>query len=68
VHTTPEDAVIAAQELNCKVVIPWGYGNASWKMGDKTSHSALFRLLHMKEQLKTDIPWYVLNEGDSVSF
>lgn len=68
VHTTPEDAVIAAQELKCKVVIPWGYGNASWRMGDKTSHSALFRLLHMKAQLKTEIPWYVLNEGDSVSF
>ena len=68
VHTTPEDAIIAAQELNCKVVIPWGYGNASWRMGDKTSHSALFRLLHMKEQLNTDVPWYVLNEGESVKF
>ena len=68
VHTTPEDAITAAEDLQCGVVIPWGYGNSSWRMGDKTSHSALFRLLHMKDKLNTPIPWYVLNEGDSVSF
>ncbi len=43
VHTTPEDALTAAEELNCKVMIPWGYGNGSWQMGDHSSHSALLR-------------------------
>lgn len=67
VHTTPEDAITASRELGCKVVIPWGFGNASWRMGDKTSHSALFRLLHMKQQLNTSIPWIILNEGEQAS-
>lgn len=68
VHTTPEDAIVAAQDLGCKVVVPWGYGNASWRMGDKTSHSALFRLLKMKRQLSPSMPWVILNEGEQISF
>ena len=66
VHTTPEDAIVAAEDLNCRIAIPWGYGNASWRMGDKTSHSALFRFLHMKNELKSSIPWYIMNEGETV--
>lgn len=66
VHTTPEDALIAAADLNCKVMIPWGYGNSSWQMGDKTSHSALFRLMHMYKKMSSNIPLHVLNEGESV--
>ncbi|WP_374211877.1 MBL fold metallo-hydrolase [Alteromonas gilva] len=68
VHTTPEDALTAATELRCKVMVPWGYGNYSWQMGDKTSHSALFRLLTMKERLASDTPLYILNEGEQVKF
>lgn len=67
VHTTPEDALTAAQQLNCKVMIPWGYGNSSWKMGDHSSHSALLRLLHMYDEMKSQIPLYILNEGQSVA-
>ena len=67
VHTTPEDALTAAQELNCKVMIPWGYGNSSWKMGDHSSHSALLRLLHMHKKMDSKIPLYILNEGQSVA-
>ena len=67
VHTTPEDALVAAKELKCKVMIPWGYGNASWKMGDKTSHSALFRLLNMRQQMEQTPPLYILNEGERVA-
>ena len=66
VHTTPEDALTAAQELNCKVMIPWGYGNSSWKMGDRTSHSALLRLLHMHKTMKSSVPLYILNEGGTI--
>ena len=66
VHTTPEDALVAAQDLNCKVMIPWGYGNASWQMGDISSHSPLLRLLHMQQQLDSQVPLLILNEGDSV--
>jgi len=68
VHTTPEDAIVAAEDLGCKAVVPWGYGNATWMMGDKSSHSALFRLLHMKAQLNPSMPWLIMNEGDSMSF
>ena len=68
VHTTPEDALVAAQELNCKVMIPWGYGNNSWKMGDHSSHSALLRLLKMHKEMNSKIPLYILNEGEEVSF
>ncbi len=67
VHTTPEDALVAAAELGCKVMIPWGYGNASWQMGDISSHSPLLRLLHMQQQLDSQVPLLVLNEGDSIS-
>ena len=67
VHTTPEDALNASQDLNCKVMIPWGYGNSSWKMGDHTSHSALLRLLHMADEMNTQTPLYILNEGESIS-
>jgi L-ascorbate metabolism protein UlaG (beta-lactamase superfamily) len=68
VHTTPEDALVAAQELNCKVMIPWGYGNASWKMGDHSSHSALLRLLNMHKEMNSTIVLRILNEGEEVTF
>lgn len=68
VHTTPEDALQAAQDLNCKAMVPWGYGNASWKMGDHSSHSPLLRLLHMANQLKIDTPLIILNEGEIAEF
>ena len=68
VHTTPEDALVAAQELNCKVMIPWGYGNSSWQMGDHSSHSALLRLLKMHKEMDSQIPLYILNEGEEVTF
>jgi L-ascorbate metabolism protein UlaG (beta-lactamase superfamily) len=67
VHTTPEDALNAAKELNCKVMIPWGYGNSSWKMGDHSSHSPLLRLLHMYKKMETHTPLYILNEGENAS-
>jgi len=67
VHTTPEDALNAANDLNCKVMIPWGYGNSTWKMGDRTSHSALLRLLHMYNKMDSKVPLYILNEGESIS-
>ncbi|GGW74633.1 hypothetical protein GCM10007391_03300 [Alteromonas halophila] len=67
VHTTPEDALVAAQELECKVMIPWGYGNASWQMGDHSSHSALRRLLKMHPRVNASQSLLILNEGDTVS-
>lgn len=67
VHTTPEDALTAAQELSCKVMIPWGYGNSSWQMGDHSSHSPLLRLLHMYDEMDSQIPLYIFNEGESVA-
>lgn len=67
VHMTPEDALMVAAELSCKVMIPWGYGNASWQMGDHSSHSPLLRLLHMQQRLQSAVPLLILNEGDSVA-
>lgn len=70
VHTTPEDALSAAVDLGCKVMIPWGYGNASWKMGDHSSHSALQRLLTVRQRIQDkpegQIPLLILNEGEEV--
>jgi len=66
VHMTPEDALIAANDLNCKVLIPWGYGNASWGMGDVSSHSALTRFLNMAEKVGTAAEIVILNEGESL--
>ena len=60
-------ALVAAGDLGCKVMIPWGYGNASWQMGDISSHSPLLRLLHMQQQLQSTVPLLILNEGDSVA-
>lgn len=65
-HLTPEDALQVAQELGCQRMIPWGYGNHSWLMGDKSSHSALLRLLSMHRQLQSPVELLVLNEGDIV--
>ncbi|WP_408641353.1 MBL fold metallo-hydrolase [Salinimonas iocasae] len=67
VHTTPEDALTAADDLGCKVMIPWGYGNASWQMGDHSSHSPLKRLLKMHQKVNTSLPLVIMNEGESVS-
>ena len=67
VHMTPEDALLVAGELGCKVMIPWGYGNASWQMGDHSSHSPLLRVLNMQQQLNSQVPLLILNEGDKVA-
>ena len=67
VHTTPEDALLAAQELNCQVMIPWGYGNNSWKMGDHSSHSPLLRLLKMHKEMNSTMVLYILNEGEEIT-
>ncbi|RUO25980.1 Zn-dependent hydrolase [Aliidiomarina minuta] len=66
VHTTPEDTLAAAEDLQCKSIIPWGYGNASWKMGDHSSHSALIRLLNVYPDSSRQIPLLILNEGETV--
>lgn len=70
VHNTPEDALSAAVDLGCKLMIPWGYGNASWKMGDHSTHAPLQRLLTMQQRLKDQpqgqVPLLILNEGDKV--
>lgn len=65
-HLTPEDALQVAEDLGCKRMIPWGYGNHSWLMGDKSSHSALLRLLSMHRQLNSKVQLQVLNEGEIV--
>lgn len=67
VHTTPEDALVAAKDLNCSVMIPWGYGNASWQMGDRSSHSPLLRLLKMQSEVHSELPIVILNEGEQVA-
>ncbi|MGB0895387.1 MAG: MBL fold metallo-hydrolase [Parashewanella sp.] len=68
VHMTPEDALVAAQDLNCKLFVPWGYGNNSWKMGDHSTHSALLRLLYMHKKLGLTLPMHIINEGDVIKF
>jgi len=67
VHTTPEDALAAAQDLDCKLIIPWGYGKYSWGMGDVSSHAPLQRLLKNYSKLERQVPLLILNEGESVA-
>mgnify|MGYP001356076744 FL=1 len=55
-------AITAANELECQVMIPWGYGNASWGMGDVSSHSALTRFLNMLEVMPLKAKVIVLDE------
>lgn len=67
-HLTPEDALQVAKELGCQQMIPWGYGNYSWQMGDKSSHAPLLRLLSMHRQLNATVGLQVLNEGEVLVF
>lgn len=67
VHTTPEDALAAAKDLGCKLLIPWGYGKHSWGMGDISSHAPLQRLLKEYPAQGQDIPLLILNEGERVA-
>ncbi|KKO45936.1 hypothetical protein WG68_07980 [Arsukibacterium ikkense] len=66
-HLAPEDALTVAQELNCRAMIPWGYGNYSWNMGDISSHSALKRLLTMYQREQPEVQLLVLNEGEGIN-
>ncbi len=65
-HLAPEDALQVAEELGCKRMIPWGYGNHSWLMGDKSSHSALLRLLTMHQRTGAKVELQVFNEGEVI--
>ncbi|MCC2616762.1 MBL fold metallo-hydrolase [Aestuariibacter halophilus] len=62
VHMTPEDALMAAKDLSCKTVIPWGYGNASWGMGDKSSHAPLTRFLNVLDNVQHGADIVILDE------
>jgi len=66
VHMSPEDAVQAAEDLGCKVFIPWGYG--TWTLGCEHVHEPLRRLDLAIKQLKPNFIIKTLKMGESLNY
>jgi len=65
-HLAPEDAVKAAQDLKCKVFIPWGYG--TWSLGYEHVNEPLRRLAKAVEDMKPDFMLKILKMGQSLDY
>ncbi|AOT06832.1 MBL fold metallo-hydrolase [Pseudoalteromonas luteoviolacea] len=66
VHMSPEDAIKAADDLGCKVFIPWGYG--TWTLGCEHVHEPLRRLALAAEQTPPNFIIKTLKMGESVNY
>lgn len=66
VHLSPEDALKAAQDLHCKIFIPWGYG--TWQLGFEHVNEPLRRLAYAAKELKPNFTVRVLGIGESFKF
>jgi len=65
-HLSPEDALKAAQDLHCKVFIPWGYG--TWQLGFEHVNEPLRRLAYAAKELNPSFKVRVLGTGESFKF
>jgi len=65
-HLAPEDAVKAAQDLGCKVFVPWGYG--TWSLGYEHVNEPLRRLAKAIEDLKPEFMLKTLKIGESFNY
>ncbi len=65
-HLSPEDAIRAAQDLGCRVFIPWGYG--TWSLGYEHVNEPLRRLAKVVEDVKPDFIVKPLKVGEHVDF
>ncbi|KZN35973.1 hypothetical protein N480_18455 [Pseudoalteromonas luteoviolacea S2607] len=66
VHLSPEDALQAAQDLQCKVFVPWGYG--TWQLGFEHVNEPLRRLAYAAKTFKPNFKVRVLGMGESFKF
>jgi L-ascorbate metabolism protein UlaG (beta-lactamase superfamily) len=66
VHMSPEDAIQAAEDLGCKVFIPWGYG--TWTLGCEHVHEPLRRLDLAIKQSKPNYSVKTLKMGESLNY
>ena len=65
-HLAPEDAIKAAQDLGCKVFVPWGYG--TWSLGYEHVNEPLRRLAKAVEDIKPDFVVKSLKMGESLNY
>ena len=66
-HFAPEDAICAAQDLNCKYFIPWGYG--TWIISYEHILEPLRRLRYSWKQIEPEnMELRVLKMGETSSF
>ncbi|MBQ4812669.1 hypothetical protein A7985_21080 [Pseudoalteromonas luteoviolacea] len=65
-NLAPEDALKAAQDLQCKVFVPWGYG--TWQLGFEHVNEPLRRLAYAAKIYKPDFKVRVLRIGESFKF
>jgi N-acyl-phosphatidylethanolamine-hydrolysing phospholipase D len=65
-HLSPEDAIKAAQDLNCKVFIPWGYG--TWSLGYEHVNEPVRRLTKAVEDIKPNFKVYTLKMGEKIDY
>ena len=66
VWCTAQDAVQAAEDLGCKVFVPWGYG--TWTLGCEHVHEPLRRLDFAIKQLKPNFILKTLKMGESLNY
>ncbi|WDE00334.1 MBL fold metallo-hydrolase [Thalassomonas actiniarum] len=66
VHMSPEDAIQAANDLGCKVFVPWGYG--TWTLGCEHVHEPLRRLDLAIRQAQPSFVVKALKMGESLNY
>ena len=65
-HLAPEDAIKAAQDLGCKIFVPWGYG--TWSLGYEHVNEPLRRLAKAVEDMKPNFIVKPLKMGESLNY
>lgn len=65
-HLAPEDAIKAAQELSCKVFVPWCYG--TWSLGYEHVNEPLRRLAKAIEDIKPEFVVKTLKIGEGFNY
>ncbi|MBE0366655.1 MBL fold metallo-hydrolase [Pseudoalteromonas aurantia] len=66
IHLAPEDAVKAAQDLACKVFIPWGYG--TWLLGYEHVNEPLRRLKKAFKDINPNMHLKIMQIGESIRY
>ncbi|PKF54791.1 hydrolase [Alteromonadales bacterium alter-6D02] len=66
VHMSPEDAIKAAEDLGCKIFVPWGYG--TWTLGCEHANEPLRRLELAIGQTQPNFIVSKLKMGESLNY